>query len=82
MHCTILIVVILCIYSRSHKAEDENLNGASPTGVGGPQATSYEDASIVVIKASPGASHQRPCLLYLNLIYNTKCLCIKFIGVG
>jgi hypothetical protein len=26
--------------------------------------------------------HQSPCLLYLNLIYNTICLCIKFIGVG
>jgi hypothetical protein len=92
MHCVtflfaphafnILIVVILCIYSRSHKAEDGNPSGASPMGVGDPQATSYEDANIVVIKASPSASHQSSCLLYLNLIYNTIYLCIKFIGVG
>jgi hypothetical protein len=34
------------------------------------------------IKASPSASYQSPCLLYLNFIYNTICLCIKFIGVG
>jgi hypothetical protein len=49
---------------------------------GGPQASSCTEANILVIKASPGASHQSPCLLYLNLIYNTICLCIKFIGVG
>jgi hypothetical protein len=49
---------------------------------GGPQASSCTDANIVVIKASPGASHQSPCLLYLNFIYNIICLDIKFIGVG
>jgi hypothetical protein len=48
----------------------------------GPQASSCTDANNVVIKASPGASHQSACLLYLNFIYNTICLCIKFIGVG
>jgi hypothetical protein len=37
---------------------------------GGPQASSCEDANIVVIKASLGASHQSPCPLYLNFIYN------------
>jgi hypothetical protein len=30
----------------------------------GPQAPSYEDANIVVIKASPSASHHHPCLLF------------------
>jgi hypothetical protein len=50
--------------------------------IGGPQASSGDDANIVVIKASPGGSHQSPCLLCLNFIYNTICLCIKFIGVG
>jgi hypothetical protein len=50
--------------------------------IGGPQASSGEDANIIVIKVSPGVSHQSPCLLYLNCIYNTICLCIKFIGVG
>jgi hypothetical protein len=63
MHCTILIVVILCIYGRSRKAEDGNPSEASPTGVGGPQATSCEDANIVVIKASPSAFNHVSCLL-------------------
>jgi hypothetical protein len=49
---------------------------------GRPQASSFTDANIVMIKASPGASHKSLCLLYLNFIYNTICLCIKFIGVG
>jgi hypothetical protein len=49
---------------------------------GGPQASSCVDANRVVIKASPDASHQSPCILYLNFIYNTICLCITFIGVG
>jgi hypothetical protein len=35
----------------------------------GPQVSSYEDANIVVIKASPGASHHNPWFLFLNLIY-------------
>jgi hypothetical protein len=34
------------------------------------------------IKASLSASYQSRCVLYLNFIYNTTCLCIKFIGVG
>jgi hypothetical protein len=33
---------------------------------GGPQASSCEDANIVVIKVSPGAFHQSPYLLYLK----------------
>jgi hypothetical protein len=37
--------------------------------------------TLLRIKASPGSSHQSRCLLYLNFIYNTICLCIKFIGV-
>jgi hypothetical protein len=57
MNCTILNVVILCIYGRSRKAEDGNPSGASATGVGDPQATSCEDANIVVIKANSGASN-------------------------
>jgi hypothetical protein len=63
MYCTILIVAILCIYGRSRKDKDRNPSGASPTGVGGPQATSCEDANIVVIKASPGVFNHVPCLL-------------------
>jgi hypothetical protein len=34
---------------------------------GGPQASNHKDANIVVIKASPGASYQSPCPLYLKL---------------
>jgi hypothetical protein len=34
---------------------------------GGPQASSCEDANVIVIKASPGASHQSPYLLCLKL---------------
>jgi hypothetical protein len=64
MYCTILIVIILCICGRSCKAEDENPSGASPTGVGGPQAISCDDANIVVTKASPNALTNAPCLLY------------------
>jgi hypothetical protein len=63
MHCTILIVIILCIYGRSRKAEDGNPSGASPTGVGGPQVSSCVDANIVVIKTSPDAFNQCFCVL-------------------
>jgi hypothetical protein len=38
---------------------------------GGQQSSSCEDVNIVVIKVSPDASHQSPCPLYLNFIYNT-----------
>jgi hypothetical protein len=34
---------------------------------GGPQASSCEDANIVVIKESPGALTNDPCFLLLNL---------------
>jgi hypothetical protein len=37
--------------------------------VGGPQASSSEDANIVVIKASSGALTNNPCLLLLNLVF-------------
>jgi hypothetical protein len=60
MHCTILIVIILCMYGRSRKVEDENPSEASPTGVGGPQAISYEDTNIVMIKASSDTSNHNP----------------------
>jgi hypothetical protein len=31
---------------------------------GGPQASSYKDANIVVIKVSPGALINAPCILF------------------
>jgi hypothetical protein len=37
--------------------------------LGGPQASSCEDANIIVIKASPGAFNHAPCLLISILLY-------------
>jgi hypothetical protein len=48
---------------------------------GGPQASGGKDTNLALDQGKPGASHQNPCLLYLNFIYNTICLCIKCIGV-
>jgi hypothetical protein len=42
--------------------------GASPREYGGPQPPNVMDANIVVIKASPGALTNNPCLLLLNLV--------------
>jgi hypothetical protein len=46
------------------KIREEQVQGV----FGGPQASSCKDANIVVIKASPDASHHNPWLLFLNLI--------------
>jgi hypothetical protein len=48
---------------------------------GGPQSSSYEDANIVVIKASPSAFNHAPCLLSSIFLYVLLQLCIKSIGV-
>jgi hypothetical protein len=82
MYFTILIVTIF-VYTIDHVEPKSEIQAKQVQGVfGGPQPSSCEDANIVVSKVSPGASHQSPCLLYLNFIYNSICLCIKFIGVG
>jgi hypothetical protein len=36
---------------------------------GGPQASSYEDANIVVIKASPGTSNQHSLSLFYSVLF-------------
>jgi hypothetical protein len=78
MHCTILIVVILCIYGRSRKAKDGNPSGASPTGVGGPQVTSYKDANIVVIKASVHLTTIIEFILFFFHLTYDSWMCISF----
>jgi hypothetical protein len=62
MHCTIQLRPYFAYAGRSRGEEDGNSSGASPRDVGGPQASSGEDANIVVIKASPYAFNYAPCL--------------------
>jgi hypothetical protein len=67
MHCTILILTIFA-YTVDHVEPKLEIQANHVQGVfGGPQASSCEDANVVVIKASPGASHQSPYLLCLKL---------------
>jgi hypothetical protein len=77
MHCIILHFAphALHVMSLSHictfvldPAESKTeIQAVQAQGVfRGPQALRYEDANIVAIKASPGASHQSPCLLCLK----------------
>jgi hypothetical protein len=42
---------------------------------GGPQASSYEDANIVVIKENPSASHQSS-LAFLSIFIIMLCLIV------
>jgi hypothetical protein len=48
---------------------------------GGPQASSCEDANIVVIKTSPGASNQCRCLLFWKFYFMIIWLGIKSIEI-
>jgi hypothetical protein len=48
---------------------------------GGPQASSREDANIVVIKTSPGAFNHYSLSFISNLGLCYSWLCIKLIGV-
>jgi hypothetical protein len=48
---------------------------------GGPQASSREDANIIVIKASPSAFNHYSLSFILNLTLCYSWLYIKFIGV-
>jgi hypothetical protein len=69
----------ICTFALDSAEPESEFRAEQAQGVfGGPQASSHENANIVVIKASPGVSHQSPCPLYLNFIYNTSWLCIKF----
>jgi hypothetical protein len=59
-----VIVAIFCKCARSRGAEIEIQPEQVRWVFGGPQASSCEDPNIVVIKTSPSASNQYPCLLF------------------
>jgi hypothetical protein len=64
MHCTILIVIILA-YTIDHVKTKSKIQAKQVQWVFEcPQASSYEDANIVVIKTSLDASNQCPYLLF------------------
>jgi hypothetical protein len=72
----------VCVYAIDYvepesKIKKEQVQGA----LGGPQASSYEDANIVVIKEIPGAFNQYSLSFILNLALCCNWLCIKLIGV-
>jgi hypothetical protein len=61
MHCTMSLSTHVCAYAIHHmKLESEIKMEKVQWVFGGPQASSCEDANIVVIKASPGASNHLP----------------------
>jgi hypothetical protein len=58
MHCTMLISTHLCAYATDHMESEPEIKKEQVQGVfRGPQVSSCEDANIVVIMASPGASN-------------------------
>jgi hypothetical protein len=58
MHCKLYLVSHICTYALDHVEPKSEIQAEQVQGMfGGPQASSYEDANIVVIKASPGASN-------------------------
>jgi hypothetical protein len=64
MHCTILISAHVCAYAIDHVEPESEIKKEQVQGaLGGPQASICEDANIIVIKASPGALTNAPCLL-------------------
>jgi hypothetical protein len=70
MHCTILIMTIFA-YTIDHVEPKSEIQAKQVQGVfGGPQASSCEDANIVVIKASPEASNHRSLSYFTNLYLN------------
>jgi hypothetical protein len=50
----------MCIWDRSRGAETGDKKEQIQGVFGGPQATSCEDANIIVIKANPSASNHHP----------------------
>jgi hypothetical protein len=55
-----VIVTVLCICDGSRGAGTRDLRESKTKDHGGQQETNCEDASVVVIKASPGASYHVP----------------------
>jgi hypothetical protein len=78
MHCTMLCSAHLYSYTLDHVEPKSQIQAEQVQWVfGGPQASSCEDANIIVIKSSPGASNlvlEFFLPLYLNY---DSCLCIK-----
>jgi hypothetical protein len=68
--CTILFIVAIFLHKRvDHVEPKTEIQSEHVQWVfADPQASSREDANIVVIKASPGALTNDPCLLLLNLV--------------
>jgi hypothetical protein len=65
MHCIILFLSHICLNMLDHVEPESEIQAEQVQWVfRGPQASSCEDAIIVVIKANPGASKQCPCLLF------------------
>jgi hypothetical protein len=61
MHCTMSISAHVCTYAIDHVEPEPEIKKEQVQRVfGGPQSSSYEDANIVVIKASSGVSNHNP----------------------
>jgi hypothetical protein len=61
MHCTMSISSHVCVYAADHVEPQQEIKKERVQGAfGAPQVLSCEDANIVVIKVSPGASHHNP----------------------
>jgi hypothetical protein len=67
MHCMICLVPHTCTFALDPAEPKSEFRAEQAQGVfRGAQASSREDANIIMIKASPGAFHQSPCLLCLK----------------
>jgi hypothetical protein len=61
MHCMLCLVPHISTYALDHTEPKSEIQAGQVQGVfRGPQAPSYEDANIIVIKASPDTSNHRP----------------------
>jgi hypothetical protein len=64
MHCMLCLVSHICTFALDHAGLKSEIQAEQVQWVfGGPQASSSDDANIVVIKASPGEFNHAPCLL-------------------
>jgi hypothetical protein len=61
MHCMLYLLSHICTYALDHAEPKSKIQAEQVQGVfGGPQMSSYEDANIFMMKASPGASNRHP----------------------
>jgi hypothetical protein len=81
MHCTISLLAHVYSYTVDRAEPKSKIQAEQVQWVfGGPQASSYQDANIVVIKASPSACAFNQCsyLFILKLCFMLYLgLCIK-----